>query len=339
MTTMLDISEPITPVPEHLKGEDVRRLYRSMRRIRLTEERIVERYGEGEMRCPVHLSIGQEAASVGVCDVLQRSDLVVGTHRSHAQYLAKGGDLTRMISEIYGKSTGCVGGRGGSMHLMDQAEGMVCSIPIVASGIPLATGMALAQQRQGTGQVVVCYMGDAAVEEGAFHESVNFAVLRGLPIVYVCENNDYSVYVSLKERQPPRTQAAQAVGYGLPAHVGDGNNVFEVRSLSKSAIDRARSGDGPTFLQLNTYRWHAHCGPEIDDHLGYRSEDDVALWRSRCPLVRLRSAMQENELWDETEDKADEDELRAEIDIAFDAASKAPLPSPADAARHTYSEE
>jgi TPP-dependent pyruvate/acetoin dehydrogenase alpha subunit len=336
---MPETLEPMTPIPEHLQAGDVRRLYRGMRRIRLTEECISERYSEGEMRCPVHLSIGQEAASVGVCDVLERGDLVVGTHRSHAQYLAKGGDLTRMISEIHGKSTGCVGGRGGSMHLMDHDEGMVCSIPIVASGIPLATGMALAQQRQKTGQVVVCYMGDAAVEEGAFHESINFAVLRSLPIVFVCENNNFSVYVSLEERQPPRTQAEQAAGYGLPAHEGDGNDVFEVRSLAQEAIRRARSGDGPTFLQLNTYRWHAHCGPEIDDHLGYRSEDEVALWRSRCPLGRMRVAMENSGIWDETEDKADEEFLRAEIDSAFDAARAAPLPLPADAARHTYAEE
>ena len=337
--TMSEISEPGIPVPDHLREEDVQRLYRSMLRIRLIEERISERYQEQEMRCPVHLSIGQEAASVGVCDVLERQDLLVGTHRSHGQYLAKGGDLTRMIAEIYGKSTGCVGGRGGSMHLMDHDMGMVCSIPIVASGIPLATGMALAQQRQGTGQVVVCYMGDAAVEEGAFHESINFAVLLGLPIVYVCENNQFSVYVPLDQRQPPRTQARQAEGYGLPAHIGDGNDIFEVRSLAEDAVQRARRGDGPSFLQLNTYRWHAHCGPEIDDHLGYRPEADVILWRSRCPITRMRSAMHNGDLWNDGVGGSVEQVLQAEIDAAFDAARLAPLPSPADAARHTYAED
>ena len=191
-------------------------LYACMQRIRLVEEAISTRYVEQEMRCPVHLSIGQEAAAAGVCLALETRDKVFSTHRSHAHYLSKGGDLRKMLAEIYGKATGCIGGRGGSMHIMDLDVNMVASIPIVGSCIPLAVGSALADSLDGRDNVSIAYLGDASVEEGVFHESANFAKLRDLPVLFVCENNLYSVYTQLHERQPDRPITSLAEAHGTP---------------------------------------------------------------------------------------------------------------------------
>ena len=243
-----------------------------MLRIRLIEEAIADHYGEGEMRCPVHLSIGQEAIAVGACAALQTSDKVYSTHRCHAHYLAKGGDLKRMLAEICGKAAGCIGGRGGSMHLMDIPKGVMASIPIVSSSIPVAVGSALADKRMRNGKVTVAFIGDASVEEGVFHESANFASLHKLPVIFVCENNLYSVYTRIDERQPNRPLTELAKAHGMLALHGDGNDLDECYRLSVQAAGRARNDQGPTFLVLDTYRWREHCGPAFDNHLGYREE-------------------------------------------------------------------
>ena len=177
-------------------------LFESMVRIRQIEEAIADHYSEQEMRCPVHLSIGQEGAAVGVCAALRSSDMAMSGHRSHAHYLAKGGNLLAMIAEIYGRQTGCSGGRGGSMHLVDLAAGFMGAVPIVGSTIPIATGLAFAERQKGGSRLTVAFLGEAATEEGVFHESANFASLHQLPIVYVCENNLYSVYSPMQVRQP-----------------------------------------------------------------------------------------------------------------------------------------
>ena len=191
-------------------------LLRSMTRIRMVEEEIAKRYPEQQMRCPVHLSIGQEAAAVGVCAALQPTDWAFSGHRNHAHYLAKGGNLKAMLAEIYGKATGCCGGKGGSMHLTDQASGFIGATPIVGSTVPIAVGAALTAQREGKGRVVVVFLGDGAMEAGVVHESLNFAALKKLPILFACENNLYSVYSPLDVRQPnQRTISDLAAGHGV----------------------------------------------------------------------------------------------------------------------------
>lgn len=311
-------------------------MHRDMLRIRMVEETIAERYAEQEMRCPVHLSIGQEAAAVGACHALQHTDRVFSTHRCHAHYLAMDGDLKAMLAEIHGKAAGCIGGRGGSMHLADHDKGLIASIPIVASSIPLAVGAALADQIDGRKNVSVAFIGDASVEEGVFHESANFASLRKLPVLFVCENNMYSVYTPLKDRQPPRPLTELARAHAMSFASADGNDVVAVFKATQEAVERAREGGGPSFLLFDTYRWREHCGPNFDNHVGYRTETEFQAWRSRCPIEISREKLQGQGMLTPADEERMAAELRREIDAAFEFAKAAPLPEPSQAAAHVY---
>jgi len=311
-------------------------MLRAMQRIRLVEEAIADRYGENEMRCPVHLSIGQEGVAVGVSAALRREDKVFSTHRAHAHYLAKGGSLKKMLAEIYGKAEGCVGGRGGSMHLMDPDEGFVAGIPIVSSGIPLAVGSALADKRTHKDNVTVTFFGDASVEEGVFHESMNFAALHKLPVIFVCEQNLYSVYTPLKERQPDRPLSDLARGHGMNVLSGGGNDVEKVYALSSEAVERARNGDGPSFLLFDTYRWREHCGPNYDNHLGYRSEQEFQEWRECCPVENYRNKLLASGCLQPGQEETWKTGFDAEISEAFEFARSAPFPDLESASHFTY---
>jgi pyruvate dehydrogenase E1 component alpha subunit len=257
---------------------------------------------------------------------LRRDDQVVSTHRCHAHYLAKGGDLKAMIAELYGKATGCCGGRGGSMHLFDAHAGMLLSEPIVGSSIPVGVGAALGFQQQGRDCVAVVYLGDASLEEGVFHESANFAAVRGLPVIFVCENNLYSVYTHIRDRQPPRSIESLAIAHGIPANHIDGNDVIAVRAAAASAVDRARTGQGPSFLLCDTYRWREHCGPNYDNDIGYRSESEFQHWKKLDPIERLRDRLVSAGGFDPIWQRETDDAIRGEIDEAFAAADEAPFP-------------
>ncbi len=266
-------------------------LFTEMLRIRKIEEKIAEKYLDMEMRCPMHLSIGQEAVAVGVCSALRKEDLVYSGHRAHAHYLAKGGSLTGLIAELYGLSAGCSGGRGGSMHLTDMSVGFQASTPIVGGTIPLAVGAAWAMQVRKLDTVSVVFFGDGCFEEGVVHESLNYAALKSLPVIFVCENNNYSVYTQLKERQPKREIYKVAQAHGVQSHFGDGNDVVEIASLSASAVENARSGHGPQFLELETFRWREHCGPNFDDDLKYREKGELASWQDNCPIQYMEQKL------------------------------------------------
>lgn len=311
-------------------------LFKEMLYIRAVEETIADRYAEQRMRCPVHLSIGQEAVAVGVSQALTRTDRVFSTHRCHAHYLAKGGDLKRMLAEIYGKAAGCCQGRGGSMHLTDPDEGMIASVPIVASSIPLAVGSALAAKIDRNQIVSVAYIGDGSVEEGVFHESANFASLARLPVLFVCENNFYSVYTPLKERQPERAMARLAEGHGIKCVTTDGNDVGKVFRAATDAVEYARGGNGPVFLDLETYRWREHCGVNYDNHIGYRTEEEFLEWKERDPLGRLRAKLYaDGDMSDEQEAELRREYQRT-IDEAFVFAEGAPLPTPDQVSQFVY---
>ena len=245
------------------------KLLQCMKRIRFLEETIANRYSEQKMRCPTHLSIGQEAVAAGVCLALNREDQVFGTHRSHAHYMAKGGNIKAMIAEIHGKATGCSSGKGGSMHLVDLSVGFMGSTSIVGGTIPVGVGAALANRLHQNGKICCVFFGDGAVEEGVFHESVNFAVLKQLPVLFVCENNLYSVYSPLNVRQPEGREIWKfAAGYGMPSDHGNGNHAIEVFEKTEMALKHIRSGNGPYFLEFATYRRREHCGPNFDNDLG-----------------------------------------------------------------------
>lgn len=269
--------------PMQMSRETLLELYRRMTLIRLFEEKIVELYPQQEMKTPVHLCIGQEAIAAGVCIHLRKEDYIFSTHRSHGHCIAKGMPLHLIAAELYGKVTGCSKGRGGSMHLVCPEWGIPGSTAIVGGSTPLAAGAALSAKMQGNGRISVAFFGDGASEEGSFHESLNFAALHRLPVVFICENNFYATSSHQSARQPNRTIAEKGQGYGIPWGVKDGNNLLAVFESAAVAIERARSGEGPTLLEYQTYRWKGHVGPNCDVDMGCRPRDEHEKWLSRCP--------------------------------------------------------
>jgi pyruvate dehydrogenase E1 component alpha subunit len=271
----------------------------------------------------VHLSIGQEAIAVGVCEALKVSDKVYSTHRCHAHYLAKGGDLKRMMAEIYGKEAGCIGGRGGSMHLTDPAKGMMASIPIVSSSIPIAVGSALADKRMGTGKVTVAFFGDASIEEGVFHESANFASLHSLPVIFVCENNLYMEYTPISDvTAVPQPAADRASAYGLERIVIDGNDADVVYRTAQTAFEKARAGAGPSLIECLTYR---HSGHSRADPAKYRPEGELDRWKLRDPIKIYRERLLQFGVSEKTIGEIDAD-VRKMVDDATEVCKAAPPP-------------
>ncbi len=314
-----------------------RQLLFSMKRIRCVEETIAARYAEQKMRCPTHLSTGQEAVAAAVGAVLRRDDLAVSGHRAHAHYLAKGGSLSAMIAEIYGKATGCAGGIGGSMHLVDEAAGFVGSTAIVAGTVPVGVGLAYAMKLKRTDQVSCVFMGDAVAEAGVFFESVNLAVLKQLPVLFICENNLYSVYSSLAVRQPQGREIHRvAAAMGLASAHGDGNDALAVYQMVEEGARAIRAGGGPRFYEFATYRWREHCGPLYDNDIGYRSEAEFETWKTREPIARLERAL----LGDRTLTRADvaamDRDIAQEVKQAFSFAESSPYPAAEAAAAHVY---
>lgn len=266
------------------------KLFESMLRIRLVEESIANKYSEQKMRCPTHLSIGQEAIAVGVCANLTSQDQVLSTHRAHAHYLAKGGCLNSMMAEIYGKASGCSKGMGGSMHLIDTSVGFMGSTAIVGNTIPVAVGLALEKKLTRKKSVACVFFGDGATEEGAFYESVNFAIIHSLPILFICENNLYSVYSGLEVRQPVGRKIYKMVrAMGISAQHANGNDVEEVARKVKHAKTMILKSGGPQFLEFDTYRWREHCGPNFDNNIGYREESEFLKWKKKDPLKNFYS--------------------------------------------------
>lgn len=316
------------------------RLLRDMLRIRAVEEAIAERYAEQKMRCPVHLSIGQEAPAAAAGAALAPTDLAVSGHRAHAHYLAKGGDLKAMIAEIHGKATGCCSGKGGSMHLTDLSAGFVGSTAIVGGTVPVGVGLALARQLAGCGEMVCVFIGDAVLETGVFYESANFAALRRLPVLFLCENNLYSVYSPLSVRQPAGRSLAEAAStMGLNATAGDGNDVLASHDLIAAAAARIRRGEGPQFVELATYRWREHCGPMFDNDIGYRSPAEFEAWRALDPIARLTRQLLAGGGIDNAWLAATSGAIKDEVDAAFAFADASPFPGPEAAFTDIWSPE
>lgn len=312
------------------------KLLHSMLRIRRIEEALAERYSEEEIRCPMHLCIGQEAIAVGVCSALSKNDVIFSNHRAHGHYLAKGGNLNAMVAELYGRSTGCCGGRGGSMHLIDIEAGFMGSTPIVGGTVPLAVGAAWASSLKGENQVSVVFFGDGCFEEGVIHESLNFSSLHNLPIVFVCENNGFSVYTTLAERQPNRPIYKIAEAHGVRAYQGNGNDVEDVQSIAEAAVQNARLGGGPQFIELSTYRWREHCGPDFDDALGYRTAMEIEKGLKDCPISKLSKQMQQKKILAQCNIEKIEKEIHKEITAAFEFTFSSAKPSFKDASERVY---
>jgi TPP-dependent pyruvate/acetoin dehydrogenase alpha subunit len=297
------------------------KIFRSLYRIRRVEEEVARVYPTDKIKSPVHLSIGQEAVSVGVCEALSPGDVAFGTYRSHALYLAKGGDLKKMIAELYGRASGCAKGKGGSMHLIDVANGVMGASAVVGTTIPQAAGFAYAMKLRRSGNLVVSFFGDGAVEEGVFHETLNFASLKQLPMIFICENNSYAIMTHLRKRQPNADIIARVHAYGIPVERIESGDVFQIHERTRAAADALRAGKpGPFFIECLTYRWKEHVGPNDDYHLGYRNRDEVEPW------IRADAIGQVGGMLDPIERKQIESEVDAEVREAFDFAENSPFP-------------
>jgi TPP-dependent pyruvate/acetoin dehydrogenase alpha subunit len=311
-------------VPE---SPDVPRLYRRMLLIRRFEERVYRLFLDGEIPGTLHQYQGQEAVAVGVCDVLRPDDWITSTHRPHGHALAKGVSTRAALAELYGKETGCCRGRGGSMHLGDLDAGMLPAIAIVGGGNTIVTGLALAFKLQRTDRVAVCFFGEGAVGEGAFHEGLNFAVLQRLPVVFACENNLYGASTPFHQVSPVGDVADRAPAYGVASRIVDGMDVLAVRDTAAEAVERARGGGGPTLLECKTYRFTGHSR---SDARGYRSREEEAEWQARDPIPRLRAELAEA-------DAARLDaEVEAELDDAVEFARASPDPDPEELELDVY---
>jgi TPP-dependent pyruvate/acetoin dehydrogenase alpha subunit len=320
-----------------MDDENLIALYKMMVKIRMVENRIAEEYKYDEIKTPIHLSIGQEAIAAGVCIHLRKEDYLFATHRSHAQYLAKGGDLKKMIAELYLRKTGCSFGRGGSMHLVAPEVGILGSSAIVGGDIPLGTGTALASKLKKDDKVTVVFFGDGAVDEGTFHESLEFAALKELPVVYICENNHYAINSAEAQRHHNLNLSQWAQGYSIPSDKINGNDVLEVSKYAQAAIERCRQGKGPSFLECDTYRWKGHIGTVDDVGNGFRPKEEYEYWLAKCPIKWYREYLTSIGLWEESKEEELQKELAAEIDEAFRFAQSSPKPLPEELTDCVYS--
>ncbi len=309
-----------------------------MLRIRRIEEEIERRYHQDLMKTPIHLVIGQEATSVGACAALRDTDLLYSSHRTHGNYLAKGGDLRAMLAEMHCRATGCVGSRGGSMHLIDKKVGMAGTSAIVGGAVPIAVGAALAAQLKGEDRVTMVFLGDATTEEGVTSESLNFAALKKAPVVFFCENNFYSVQSPLSTRQPLRDLHRWAATYQMASVAVDGVNVLAVHDAAAAAVERARAGDGPTFIEAPVYRLRAHGGAGDDTHTGYRHLEEREHWEAFDPIPLFEHFLKsKGVLTDESIDQM-EATISTEIADAFEFALSSPDPTADDLLKHVYAE-
>jgi len=320
--------------PSSLNSDTLLELYRRMITIRRFEETVFEVYRKGWMPGLAHLSDGQEATPVGICAALRVDDTITSTHRGHGHIIAKGGRVGPMMAEVMGKETGYCHGKGGEMHIADVSLGILGANGIVGGSIGIATGAAWSFKHQGKGQVSVAFFGDGAMNQGILYESANMAVLWKLPVIYVCENNQYTEFTNHKKLVAGEGLAARARAFGMPADEVDGNNVLAVYEAAKEAVERARAGEGPTTLICNTIRYGGHHVGEPGT--GYRSKEEMEEWHSRDCIVHFEKVLLERGLL--TPDRVENirDEVEGQIEAAVEASRQAPYPDVSEVTEHVY---
>ena len=317
----------------------LRQLYRTMKRIRLCEESLVEPIIKGEMKGPVHLYTGEEAIATGVCAALSRKDYVFGTHRSHGHYLAKGGTLQKLIAEIYGKETGCSKGRGGSMHIIDPEKGMLGAAPIVAGTISLAVGAALASKIKGEQRVSVSFFGDGATGEGVLYESLNFAALKKLPVIFACENNLYSTHLPIRECRPGKHIFGIGIPFGIMSFQVDGNDVLKVYETTKKAVEICKKNRGPVFIEFMTYRLRGHVGADDNvqgTHTDIRPKEEIARWRKKDPIMKFERFLLKKKIFKKEELERIKKKLKDELQDAHIFAKNSPYPNPEELKKYVF---
>lgn len=313
---------------EGFSSEEKIRFLREMLRIRVFEEHVAELVTQKQIITPCHLYTGQEAVAVGICHGLKDSDKVFSTHRSHGHYLAKGGGMKEAMAELFGRANGCSQGRGGSMHLVWPEKGLLGSSSIVSGSMSIAVGAALAEALRGSGGVSVVFHGDGVPEEGSWHECANLSAVRRLPIVFVCENNLYCTHMPLPKRRVHDNfpEMAKAHGFRFISQV-DGNDVLAVAQAGKCAIDVARTGEGPSFIECRTYRWRGHVGPNYDVDMGIRSQEEINFWKTRCPIDTYSRHLLKNGLLDPKKWEELQNEIMNEVTEATEFARQSPYPA------------
>jgi TPP-dependent pyruvate/acetoin dehydrogenase alpha subunit len=322
-----------------LSRDDRIRLHKGLLRVRCAEEVLAEVYKQQEMRTPTHFGIGQEAVAVGVCEALREGDLIYSHHRCHTHYLAKGGSLVGLAAELYGRVNGCSRGRGGSVHLNDPGAGVVATAAILGGTVAAAVGSALAFAMDGVPRVAVCFFGDAAMEEGTIYECLNFAAIRKLPVLFVCENNGYSTESPLRVRQPAGTELCDRVrAFKVRAEKLDGNEVYAVHAAALDALAACRGGTGPVFLECLTYRWREHVGPYFDHELGrtYRNKEEVESWVARCPLKRSGESLAESGIATTEDLEQWRAEIEQQVRQRVAEAGRSPWPDPQSLLEDVY---
>lgn len=320
-----------------LKRELKLKLYHTMLRIRRFEEKVMDLYARQIVPGIVHLYIGEEAVAAGVCANLRDDDYITSTHRGHGHCIAKGGELRSMMAELYGKSTGYCHGKGGSMHIANIDLGILGANGIVPSGMPIAGGAALSVTMRGTDQVAACFFGDGGANNGAFHESLNLAAAWKLPVVYVCENNQYAISVAAKRVGSIDDYYLRKGAYGIEGCKVDGNDVRAVYKAAKEAVERARKGGGPTLIECKTYRWRGHYEGEADRTYTYRTKEEIQGWMKRCPLDRFKKVLLKEGV-KESEFERMETDVQRELEAAIRFAEESPFPQPQDALQDLYAE-
>jgi pyruvate dehydrogenase E1 component alpha subunit len=308
-------------------------MFRKMLEIRFFEEKVFELYAQNLVPGTIHLYAGEEAVAVGVCSNLRKDDYITSTHRGHGHCLAKGADPKRVMAEILGKKTGYCKGKGGSMHIADFSIGMLGATAVVGAGIPIAVGAGLSIKLRGTDQVVACFFGEGASNQGTFHEGINMAAIWNLPVVFVCENNLYAMGTRQSMVMKIKNVADRAAAYGIPGVVVDGNDVTAVYEVSREAVERVRRGGGPMLIECKTYR---HKGHSRVDPARYRPKEEVEAWLARDPIKRLREKLLQTNMVDEAEIVKIEREVSTEIEEAVKFAMESPYPAPEEALEDVY---
>lgn len=319
----------------------LKNLYISMLRIRVCEESFIDPIIKGEVRTPCHLYSGQEAVASGVGAALKNKDYVFGNHRSHGHYLAKGGSMQELVAEIYGKETGCSRGRGGSMHLIDPANGFLGAAPIVAGTISLAMGAALSSLVRKDKRVTVSFFGDGATGEGVFYESLNFASLKKLPILFICENNLYATHMPISECRTNNNIVKSGTPFCVENYRVDGNDVLKVYEISRKAINVCRTGNGPVLLECMTYRLRGHVGPDDNiqgTHTDIRPKKEIAKWHAKDPLKLFESYLLKRNVLNKTGLARIRERVRKEVNDAHAFAQRSPYPEKGDFAKYVYAE-
>ncbi len=339
---MRKIEVPVLPVLNNvlnLSNDTVKGMLERMLLIRTAEEHIAQGVLAHRIFTPCHLYIGQEADAVGVCWALKKTDYVFSTHRSHGHFLAKGGSVDQLFAEIYCRETGCSGGRGGSMHICDPEIGLLGSSSIVAGCLGIGLGPAFKSRLLGQDHVSVIFHGDCVPEEGIWHESLNFAAVKRLPVIYICENNLYAASSALADRRLDDNIFEVAAAHGLHTEIVDGNDVFAVNKAAAEAVQRARNGEGPQYIETRTYRWLGHVGPFDNIKEGLRDINELNYWKERCPIKNLENKLVSEGIMDRNEIREMHDRISAQVEAAEAKAIAASKPAPETLFRNIYSRE